>query len=317
MRILNLSLGQDTGGQQGRLRRAFRRHAPTWEYDSVTAVQTFYDLERRYRAYVVKSDLWPRADVVHLHNELAVADRFERRGGKRKPVVVHYHGSRYRIAPDHHLASAAERGAVQIVSTLDLQAIAPDATTWAPTPYDLDLLASYRGERRDDGVLRIAHAPTNRVVKGTDILIAAVDRLRRDGVAVELDVIERVANAECLRRKGMADLYVDQLLLGYGCNAVEAWGMGLPVIAGVDPARCLPRMRQRIPESTRELMVATWGALPFYEATEDTLYEALVAMLDPATRRTWADVGLEHVRRWHDERIVVEQMQGIYQRALT
>jgi hypothetical protein len=316
VRILNISLGQDTGGQQMRLRRAFQRHMPTWEYEAVTSTHTFYEIQRKYNPAVVNHDLWPRAHVVHTHNNLANIARFERRGVLRKPYVIHHHGTMYRIGYRQHLRDAKERRAVPIVSTLDLQAIAPDVTTWVPQAYSLDELASYRGAKRDDGVLRIAHAPTNRAIKSTEVLIAAVDRLRKEGAAVELDVIERVSNVECMRRKGTADVYVDQVLFGYGCNAVEAWGMGLPVIAGVDPELCLPRTRMRIPADTRDLMLSTWGTLPFYEATEGTLYDALVAMLKPATRRKYAKLGMDHVKRWHDERLVVEQLKAIYAEAI-
>lgn len=314
MRVLNVSLGQDTGGQQLRMSRAFRRHAPTWHYDSVTATRTFYEIERRYNHYEVRDELWPAADVVHTHNQLTPLNRFTRRNTLRRPVVIHHHGTIYRIGYAKHLNEAAAWRATMIVSTLDLQAIAPDRTTWVPVPYDLNELASYRGPRRDDGVVRIAHAPTNRAVKSTAAVIEAVERLQAEGAAVELDVIEGVSNVECMRRKGLADVYVDQVVLGYGCNAVEAWGIGLPVIAGVDPELAPTRIRQRVPVTTRDTMLNTWGTIPFYEATEATMYDAIAAMLDARTRAIWAQRGLEHVTRWHDEPFVVAMMQGIYER---
>jgi hypothetical protein len=315
VRVLNLSLGADTGGQQYRTWQAFKRHAPTIEYESVVSTRTFYEIPRKYNKHEVRSHLWPRADVVHLHNDVTRALMFHRT--KPKPLVIHHHGTIYRIGYEKHLADAARLGAVPIVSTLDLQAIAPDRTTWLPAPYNLDELASYRGPKRDDGVLRIAHAPTNRLVKSTALLIETVDRLRDEGAAVELDIIEKVSNAECIRRKGLADLYVDQLLLGYGCNSIEAWGMGLPVIAGIDPEQARARIRQKVPDAARDLMLETWGALPFYEASEATLYDALRAMLDPGVRSAWADVGIAHVRRWHDDAVTVAKLREIYVKALT
>lgn len=314
VRVLNLSMGQDTGGQQGRLARAFRHHAPTWRYDSVVASTTFYPIEVRYREMQVRREYFPHADVVHLHNNIAPVARF--RGARNKPLVINHHGTIYRIAPEHHWQEAEDWGALAIVSTLDLQAMAPERTTWAPTPYDLSWLASFRGPRSDDGVLRVAHAPTNRAVKSTQALLDAVKRLQRDGVAIELDLIERVKNEECLRRKGTADVYFDQVFLGYGCNAIEAWGMGIPVIAGVDPERAPRRMRQKVAAGTRDLMLETWGEMPFYEATEDTIADALVAMTDARTRAIWAERGLEHVTRWHDEAFTVALFQGIYERAV-
>ena len=318
MRILNLSLGQDTGGQQGRLLRAFRRYAPDWHYDSVTATKTFYPIERTYGPREVAREVFPAADVVHINNDLRYVDRYERRGRVVKPYVLHHHGTMYRTSPDRHLKDARQRRAISIVSTLDLQAIAPDQTEWLPAPYDLDELAALRAELYEESdTLRVAHAPTNRAIKSTDAVIAAVDRLRAEGADIELDVIEKVSNAECLQRKARADVFVDQVILGYGCNAIEAWGLGLPVIAGVDVELGPRLIRQPIPKDTRDLMLATWGKLPFYEATEATLYDALAAMLDAKVRARYAKLGKAHVRRWHDFPVVVKAMQDIYTRAIS
>jgi hypothetical protein len=64
-------------------------------------------------------------------------------------------------------------------------------------------------------------------------------------------------------------------------------------------------------------MLDTWGQLPFMEATPDTLEGVLEALLvDEGLRAAWADRGREHAWRWHDERKVVTQLQGIYEDAV-
>lgn len=151
--------------------------------------------------------------------------------------------------------------------------------------------------------MRIAHAPTNREVKSTAAFLEAADRLRAEGHDIEVDLIEGRTWDECLERKARADLYFDQVILGYGNNAIECWGMGIPVIAGAAPAT-LDEMRRR------------FGDLPFYVATEATIYDALKALVESADLRAeYAAKGLAHVRQWHDEAKVVAQLQDIYQRA--
>ena len=60
----------------------------------------------------------------------------------------------------------------------------------------------------------------------------AADRLQREGVPFDLELIENLPNAEATRRYRDADLVVDQLLAGwYGGFAVEAMALGKPVIA--------------------------------------------------------------------------------------
>jgi hypothetical protein len=314
--VLNLSLGQDTGGQQMRLSQAWKRLYPADQYNAVTTTHTFYTIQNKMHPQRVKSEWWPAADVVHINNDLRYLDRWRHMKLPRRPLLLHHHGTMYRTAPQVHWAAQERYRATAVCSTVDLYAIAPDRTHWLPQAYSASELQSYRGQREDDGVLRVAHAPTNRAIKSTAALIRAVDNLRAQGMAIELDIIEKVSNTECLRRKGMADVFVDQLVLGYGCNAIEAWGMGLPVIAGVDPEHAQALIRQSIPAETRGVMLKLWGVLPFMEATESTLEQALVAMSDAGVRQQWADIGTRHFNRWHTEEAVAPVLRGLYTGAI-
>ena len=81
----------------------------------------------------------------------------------------------------------------------------------------------------------IAHAPTNRVLKGTEHVIGAVDLLRSQGHSVRLDLHENLTRGEVLERLTRADLVVDQLRIGwYGGLAVEAMALGKPVVCHID-----------------------------------------------------------------------------------
>lgn len=80
--------------------------------------------------------------------------------------------------------------------------------------------------------------------------------------------------------------------------------MGIPVIAGAQ-------------EPTIREMESRFGELPFYRATEGTIYDALKALiLSRDLRIEYAAKGLNHVRRFHDQKVVVEQLKEIYRRAL-
>lgn len=320
MKILNLSLGQDTGGQQMRLARAWQRYFPEDRYISVTSRHTFYEIQHMLEKGQLFNEWWPEADVVHLNNDLMYIARYRELLRMPKPLVIHHHGTMYRTRPEYHLHALRRYNATAICSTVDLWAIAPDETRWLPQAYETEELMGYRNaalvDRPDDGILRIAHAPTHRVIKSTKALIQAVNRLRLLGAKVELDIIEGVSNVQCLERKARADVFVDQLLLGYGCNAVEAWGMGIPVIAGVDPERCGPIIRQQIPADTESRMLEQWGRYPFMEATEETLAAALSRMLKPEVRQQYSAIGTEHFMKHHEAQKVVTTLRGIYLEAL-
>lgn len=99
--------------------------------------------------------------------------------------------------------------------------------------------------------LVIAHAPSNRLVKGTAYLELAVEDLRSQGHAIQLDIIEDVKNEEVLRRLSLADVVVDQLEIGwYGALAVEAMALGKPVVCYInedDLGVIDPEMKEELP----------------------------------------------------------------------
>jgi hypothetical protein len=165
--------------------------------------------------------LWNWADVVHVHDTAPfIPCEWWREG---RPTVITYHGSMYRDNPRKYRLEAIDRRWLQTVATPDLTNLCP---RWMP-----DSRPAYaQAEPYAGGIFRVAHAPTNRYKKGTEAILIALDGMK----GVELDVIEDISHDECIARKLEAHLVVDQTTLGYGCNAIEAWSMGLPVISGGD-----------------------------------------------------------------------------------
>jgi hypothetical protein len=317
VKILNLSLGQDTGGQQMRLQDAWPLYYPEDEYISVSSKFTFYPIKHRLHLPTLVNEQWPNAELIHLNNDLRYIERFRRLRREGKALVIHHHGTMFRTRLDYHLQALEQYQATAITSTVDLHALAPEQTTWIPQAYQLAELQSYRAPT-EDGILKIAHAPTNRGIKSTMPLIAAVERLQKQGAAVSLDIIERRNNVECMRRKGKADLFVDQTILGYGCNAIEAWGMGIPVIAGVDPERAAAYVKQYIPPDTRQTMLDVWGSIPFYESTEEGLYDSISAFLnDPSLLTKYSAIGMKHFMQWHEAEPATRRLRAVYEKALS
>jgi len=310
MRVLVLCGGADTGGQGIRIRTAFARFRPDWEVRSVTASRNYMDYEEDV-FWSTNNDqiaaLYEQADVIHVRNTFDVCRRFEkrRRPRKTKPVVIHHHGSMFRTDHAHLLRQSQQLGAVGLVSTLDLLRYAPDRLTWLPIPHDLDELAAIRQQAvRDPDKVIIHHSPTNRRVKDTDLFEQVGDALMEKYPQVECRVVERVPWQQNLALKAEADIVYDQLQLGWGNNALEAWAMGVPVVAGVkDP-------------SVRAMMVRALGDLPIVEASPETLYEALEGLvLSADKRRADGERGLAYVRQYHDHQVVVPRLVEAYERA--
>jgi len=174
-----------------------------------------------------------------------------------------------------------------VVSTLDLLTF-PDGY-WLPQIVDLSLMARIRAEHYRPGKVRVVQAPTGHS-KGLRLVESSY---RKERGLYDFTRIRRVPWMECLIRKATGHVLVDQvgpLALGYGANAVEGWGMSMPVISSGPPA-VLQRMRE------------TWGSLPFYAVgtSQDEVRAAVRAfVLDVDLRAEWASRGLAHARRFHD-----------------
>jgi hypothetical protein len=309
MRVLIYSTGEDTGGVGIGIVNAFRRHAPDWDVRFVRRTDNYihYPADIDWRTgddetEELVRDLYRKADVIHSFRNWAVLDGWESKG-----KVIHHHGRQFRASPEMWIEQGARYHAVSICSTLDLAAYSPELV-WIPNPYNLDWLAEQR--RQPSGTVKVAHAPTGRGGKSTDAFLAQASSL-----PLQVELIERVPWQECLLRKSDADIYYDQIFVGYGNNATEAWGMGIPVVAGVN-AEAAVAAGHPIPLDTRDRMLDRWGQMPFLEADASSIGRALEVMLDPDCRAEYAQRGLEHVRRWHDDAVVVEMLKEVYDRAV-
>jgi glycosyltransferase involved in cell wall biosynthesis len=138
----------------------------------------------------------------------------------------------------------------------------------------------------------VAHAPTYPRIKGTEHVVAAVQRLREEGFDVELDLIEGVAHSEAFERIARADVLVDQLHLGwYGGVAVEAMALGRPVVCFINEAE------------------NPFGAeLPIARADPATLKDVLAGLLRDRDRRAaLAESSRAFALREHDPQAIARR----------
>lgn len=134
--------------------------------------------------------------------------------------------------------AAAHFGRINFVSTPDLLEFMP-RSIHLPQAVDLDLIDATLREpepKRDPNRLVIAHAPTNRQIKGTPFLLETVRALQARGYPMDLLLIENRSHADALRVYRGADIAVDQLLIGsYGLLSAELMALGIPTLAYLRP----------------------------------------------------------------------------------
>ncbi|MCZ8316881.1 hypothetical protein [Phreatobacter sp.] len=151
----------------------------------------------------------------------------------------------------------------------------------------LDALASTLRTERE---LRLLHLPSDRAVKGTEIIVSIVDRLRAEGVACRLTVVENLKRDEVPALFARHDALIDQLRVGwYGGVAVEAMAACRPALAHI-----APRDLQHIPHQ----MAAD---LPVIAVTADTLAAKIreLAALDSAAFRSLGLRSRAFAQHWH------------------
>lgn len=161
--------------------------------------------------------------------------------------------------------SAVGRYATAMLAMGDMLAYVPGSRNLHYWPIDTDKI-EYVGVKRDHGrSLRVAHAPNHPEFKGTDYLVSAIERLTREGHAIELVRVTGVSNQRVLELFQQADVIADQFICGFhGYTTLEAMAVGKPVLCYlrddsmmIDPQHC-----------------------PIIQADPDAVYDALKACLD-------------------------------------
>lgn len=223
-----------------------------------------------------------------------------------------------RVEPGYYPAEgdASKRRRIAIVDkgADGIFALNPDLLHVLPAraqfqPYaNVDISALTPVQREPDAALPVVlHAPSHAAVKGTDLVVRAVETLHAEGLRFEFVLVQGKTRAEALALYRRADLCIDQLFAGwYGGLAVEMMALGVPVMSYLreaDLAFLPPRMREE---------------LPVIHAQPDTVTEVLRTWLT-GPRERLRELGARSrtfVEQWHDPVRVAAQLRTAYEVAL-
>jgi glycosyltransferase involved in cell wall biosynthesis len=142
-------------------------------------------------------------------------------------------------------------------------------------------------------------------MKGTDALIRACDELRREGLDVQLRLLERVPNAEVRAAMARSDIVAEEFLLGYGLTAMEGMSLSKPVLSniGVEGYYEVFQRQTRL------------GECPIVSTTPETLNAQLRRLVtDPALRRRLGQEGRDFMLREHSYAAMAALWEAIYAR---
>ena len=149
--------------------------------------------------------------------------------------------------------------------------------------------------------LKIMHAPTSRDNKGTQFVINAIDKLVDEGYDIEFILAENVMHERLLIMYRECDIFIDQVLGGYGTAAIEAMAIGRPTISYL---RDVHFNNDKFP-----------GGIPITVAHKDTLYFVLKEMI--SRKEELLTIGQEcreFVERYHDVRVLTDKILKLYRK---
>jgi glycosyltransferase involved in cell wall biosynthesis len=161
-------------------------------------------------------------------------------------------------------------------------------------------------EHRVNGAVRILHAPNHRGIKGTEYILAAVNQLKAEGLAVELVLAERISNNQIRRLMQEVDILADQLILpGFGLNAIEGMASGLPVIANLEDRAATEVFRR----------YSFLNECPIVSAGLGTIVEALRVLATNRPLRSELGVaGRAYVEKYHSYATAQYLFSSIYRK---
>jgi hypothetical protein len=146
---------------------------------------------------------------------------------------------------DISLKGLPERATAQIAMG-DMTAYVPGCRDIHYWPIDAKHFDATPPSFRAGDRLRVAHAPNHGHFKGTRLLVAAIDRLIKEGENIELVSVQGVSNKKVIELFSTSHVVADQFVAGFhGYTALEAMAMAKPVLCFlrnaqmmIDPATC-------------------------------------------------------------------------------
>jgi len=151
--------------------------------------------------------------------------------------------------------------------------------------------------------IRIIHAPTHRVTKGSIYIIDAIKQLEQKYPhQIEFVIVENTPYQEALKLYQQADLVIDQILIGwYGGLAVEVMKMGIPVAAYIneDDLEFIPS------EMAKDLPIINLDPNNIVSVLEYIIKNR--ECLPELSKRS-----IDYVNKWHDPKYVANITKKIY-----
>lgn len=187
----------------------------------------------------------------------------------------------------------------------DLMYILPEnKTTFLPYTIAEWNAIKYNGFKIEKKI-KIAHAPTNRVAKGSNYVLSALESLRKKYKNIEIILIENIPHSDAIKLYREAHIIIDQVLIGwYGGLGVEAMKMGIPLAVFIreEDLQFIPR------DMAKQLKETIININPFNIEEELSKY-----IENPFLLYEKSKAALDYVNKWHDPLYVASITKKYYE----
>lgn len=149
----------------------------------------------------------------------------------------------------------------------------------------------------DKKILTIVHAPTNRNIKGTELIEKEITKIKKC-YPINYFTVENKPHKQALELYKTADIVIDDVLQGpYGILAMECMAMGKPVMTRIDPA-----------------FIKFYPNLPIINTDRSNIYTNLIRLIENHDlRRELGLKGRAYVEQQHDSIKIAKQLMSMYQ----
>jgi len=305
--------GQDTGGQSWNLVQAINEYT-SHEAHQFRQARDYLDFPVEFQAPLsgkmleAASNFLSQVDVVHCHNRYRYTKNFGPINKKAK-WVIHQHGRFGQGQFPQVKKDDIARGALRIVSTLNLVKY---SDIWFPAPIDPRKFDGLKNRyfNKNRKIIKIAHSPTNRGYKHTELLIEVVRQLKEEGLPIVLILVENRSHAECLRLKADCDITFDQMYLGYGNSGLEGMAFGQATICGCQDKKNLYSFGSIVKK-----YVGYIPYVPCYPAVLKDILKKLI--LHPELRQTHGLLGRKYIEEFHSSPVAAKRAIKLYEKVLS
>lgn len=208
--------------------------------------------------HLIETETLDAFDIIHYDGGLDFTrdSRFAKRWkAMGKSIVTCYYGSDLRARGI--IREMDEMSDLKLTSEFDHLALKNDLE-YVFYPYDPGELPAVNPDK-DFSSIRIVHSPTNRLYKGTELILSVIDKLKKSFI-FEFHLLENLPRHEVLSMKSLCTISIDQVGgtfggTGYGKAGIESLAMGIPTITNMtdEYANWLPENPFIIANTAQEL----------------------------------------------------------------